>query len=186
MTAGATLDPTLGPTFFKTDRLHVRRFEESDLDALATINRSPVVSRYVDDGKPLSRADTVRWIKTSRANVSRFGYGTGAVVLRSTGQLIGWAGFARGADPTDRDDEEIVYGLDEPWWGKGYGTELITALVFYGIKTLALPRLRATVYQQNLASIRLLKRQGFKLSESNYDGVQGVDLYVLDPSSAAP
>ena len=172
----STADPA--PVFFSTERLRFRAFEGSDLDALASINASARVSRFVDDGQPLSRADTARWISNSRANLARFGYGTGAVVLRRTNTLIGWAGFARGSDPEDIADEEIIYGFDEPYWGQGFGLELVTALVDYGFETLSMPRLRATVYRANTASARILTRLGFRCVEQDYDGEAGIDLYV--------
>ncbi|MEM6707879.1 MAG: GNAT family N-acetyltransferase [Pseudomonadota bacterium] len=178
--------PTAAPHFFSTHRLTVRGFELSDFEDLARINASPTVSRYVDDGKPLSRDDVARWIETSQENLARFGYGTGAVIHRSNGTLIGWAGFARGPDPSDRSDEELIYGLDEPWWGQGLGTELVAGLVRYA-KRLAIAPLRATVYRANHASIRVLERHGFVRAEADYRGDRGIDLYVVpEPAQRTP
>ncbi|MEM1434764.1 MAG: GNAT family N-acetyltransferase [Pseudomonadota bacterium] len=162
--------------FLTTPRLLFRVFEDTDYKALARISASPSVSRYVDDGEPLSAANTRLWIQRSRANVARFGYGTGAVLLRSSGELIGWAGFARGDDASDPDDEELIYGFDEPFWGQGYGTELLAGLIRYGFEQLQLGKLRATVYRANRASVRLLERQGFKCTQRDYES-SGIDLY---------
>lgn len=166
--------------FLVTPRLTLRPFSIDDLPELARINASPTVSRYVDDGQPLSYADTERWIEKSRANLARFGYGTGAVTLRNTEQLIGWGGFARGPNPANSEDEELIYGFDEPYWGQGYGTELVAELVRFGLETLQLEQLRATVYQQNLPSIRILVGHGFVLQQSDYGSMPGVDLYRRD------
>ena len=110
---------------FQTPRLQFRPFEPEDLDELARINADEETSRYVGDGRPLSREETGRWIENSRANVARHGYATGAVVMRETGSLAGWAGIARPGDGT----EEIIYGLDRPLWGQGLGTELLRGLM---------------------------------------------------------
>lgn len=166
--------------FFVTPRLALRAFRLDDLPDLARINASPTVSRYVDDGYPLSYEDTQRWIEKSRANLYRYGYGTGAVILRETEQIIGWGGFARGPLHQNSEDEELIYGFDEPFWGQGYGTELVVELVRYGLKTLQLTQLRATVYRQNVASVRILTGQGFRLEKSDYRLEPGIDLYRRD------
>ena len=83
----------------------------------------------------------------SRINILQFGYGTGAVVEKVTQSLIGWAGIGRPAD--DNGLEEVVYGLDSPYWGLGLGNELLAGLVRWSKETLGLQELRATAYPQN-------------------------------------
>ena len=134
---------------FETERLLYRRFELDDLERLAEINADAETSRYVGDGQPLSRELTRQWIESSRENVARFGYGTGAVVLKETGELIGWSGIAR----PDEGGEEILYGLYRDFWGKGYGTELLQGLLLWARQILSLGELRATVHRRNEASI---------------------------------
>ena len=100
---------------FETERLIFRTFELDDLETLARISGDEETSLYVGDGGPLSFEDTWQWIENSRRNVREHGYGTGALVLRETGELIGWAGIARPGDGT----EEIIYGFDRAYWGRG-------------------------------------------------------------------
>lgn len=161
--------------YFVTTRMIVRPFQPQDLPALARINADPEVSQFVGDGQPLSEQQTQQWIETSRSNVAQHGYGTGAVVSRNTGELIGWAGIARPPD----DEEEVIYGLDKPWWGEGYGTELLLGLICWCKEELGLHALRATVDEGNSASIQMLKNQGFNLQDSCYQGEQDVHLYLL-------
>jgi len=165
---------------FETLRLRFRRFEPDDLNELARISADPEISRFVGDGEPLSRADTRQWIENSRGNVERFGYGTGAVVLRDDGRLIGWAGFAR----PPGEPEELIYGLDRPWWGQRYGTELVDGLCAWALGTLGLTEVRATVNPANTASIALLTRRGFRLADDCYHGEPETHLYVLSRGEA--
>lgn len=160
---------------FETARLSFRVFEPEDLEELARINADVETSRYVGDGEPLTREQTRQWIENSRRNVAEHGYGTGAVVLRASGALIGWAGIARPGDGT----EEIIYGFDRPYWGQGLGSELIAALIDWAVGTLGFTELRATVHPDNAASVAMLERQGFNLAEVAYDGDPEVSLYVL-------
>ena len=159
---------------FQTERLEYRTFEAGDLEELARINADVLTSRYVGDGQPLSREVTGQWIENSRRNVLEHGYGTGAVVLRETGKLIGWSGIARPEDGS----EEIVYGIYRDYWGQGLGTELLAGLLDWARKTLKLREVRATVHRDNAASIAMLERQAFALAEDCYEGDPETQLYV--------
>lgn len=160
---------------FETPRLCFRSFEPDDLDRLAEINADEETSRYVGDGEPLNRALTRQWIENSRRNVAEHGYGTGAVVLRDSGELIGWAGIGRPGDGT----EEILYGFHRDYWGRGLGTELLAGLVAWTRDVLGFDEVRATVHRDNAASIAMLERQGFALAEDCYDGDPETLLFVL-------
>lgn len=155
-----------------TERLHVRPFDPADAERLVEIFSDPMVARFVGDGSALDRVEASDWIANSRANLARFGYGTGAVVETQSQRLIGWAGFAR----PEGGLEEIIYGFERGAWGTGLGTELFAALVEFGAVQGVSP-LRATVDQRNLASIKILKRKGFELSVRDYRGEAGCLLY---------
>ena len=163
-------------TFFQTENLVFRRFEWSDVAALVRISADKKVSRYVGDGQPITAVDTGHWIEKSRANIERYGYGTGAVVSRASGDLVGWAGMAR----PDDGPEELIYGLDASVWGQGWGTELLEGLLYWARESLAKVELRATVYPANTASIAMLVKQGFTLEDNCYLGDDNSWLYVLD------
>jgi RimJ/RimL family protein N-acetyltransferase len=163
---------------FETRRLLFRSFELEDLDRLAYISADATTSRYVGDGQPLSRDLTRQWIENSRQNVDRFGYGTGAVLLRETGKLIGWSGIAR----PDEGGEEILYGLYRDYWGKGLGTELLDGLLEWAWQTLTLDELRATVHRDNAASIRMLENAAFVLVDDRYDDDPDTLLYISLPA----
>jgi len=162
---------------FETKRLLFRSFEWSDLDRLAEISADAETSRYVGDGQPLSRELTRQWIENSRENVERHGYGTGAVLLRDSGRMIGWSGIAR----PEEGGEEILYGLYREHWGQGYGTELLAGLLAWAWRELALGELRATVHRKNDASVRMLESAGFVLADDRYDDDPNTLLYISLP-----
>ncbi|CAN7260801.1 GNAT family N-acetyltransferase [Bosea sp. LjRoot90] len=153
----------------ETARLVVRPFVQADAPPLVTLFADPAVHRFVDDGQPLTPDVAALWVERSAANLEHFGYGTGAVVERASGELIGWAGFARPGDGS----EELIYGLRRASWGR----ELLAGLVAFaeerGIKPI-----RATVDPNNSASIHLLRQAGFVLAEPGYRGDAGSDLYL--------
>ncbi|HEV2502379.1 MAG TPA: GNAT family N-acetyltransferase [Mesorhizobium sp.] len=156
----------------ETPRLTIRPFVPTDAAALVSVFSDPDVARYVGNGEALSLEDAELWVTRSGENLKRHGYGTGAVIARSTGQLIGWAGFARPKDGP----EQIIYGLTAANWGRGFGDEIVQALIGVagerGIATVM-----ATVDQANTKSIRLLEKRGFRLRDRNHGGDSEVHLY---------
>jgi RimJ/RimL family protein N-acetyltransferase len=58
---------------------------------------------------------------------------------------------------------EIGYWLGCPFWGKGLMTQAVGAFVRYAFRELHLRRLTAHVFEENLASARVLEKNGFKL-----------------------
>jgi ribosomal-protein-alanine N-acetyltransferase len=156
-----------------TARLVVRPFVLADASLLVSLFADPEVHRFVDDGQPLAPDIAALWVERSAANLARFGYGTGAVVERASGGLIGWAGFARPDDGT----QELIYGLQRANWGRGLGKELLAGLVAFAAERGISP-VRATVDPDNRASVHLLRRAGFVLAEPSYRGDARANLYL--------
>lgn len=164
----------------ETPRLLIRPFTAVDVPVLVNLFADPQVARFVGDGEPLSIDNAVLWVRNSTQNLARYGYGTGAVVRRTDGEMIGWAGFARPEDGP----EQIIYGLGATHWRRGYGRELIEALVRFA-DSRGHPFAWATVDPANTGSLRLLDHMGFRLVERAHGGDPGSDLYQrLAPNDA--
>ena len=69
-------------------------------------------------------------------------------------ELVGVIGFR--ADPPS-----IGYWVGPPYWGAGYATEAVQALVRHLFDTRALPALDAVVFMDNAASVAVLRKAGF-------------------------
>ena len=150
----------------ETARLHIRPFEPSDVPTLVDLFADPMVSRYVGDGEAMDAETAALWVQRSCENLARFGYGTGAIVQKIGGHLVGWGGFSR----PEEGQEDIIYGLARRIWRRGYGREVLTALVDHSEQVLRQSELRATVHPANAASIHLLETTGFSLAAAGYGG----------------
>ncbi len=144
-----------------TDRLLLRGFEESDFAAVHRYASDLEVVRYMDFG-PNSEEDTWSFIQRALASQQaeprkRFGL---AVVLKSEGRLIGTCGIYVSAS---KDHEaEIGYVLARDFWGRGYGTEAVGALISFGFEQLGLHRIVSTCRPENVASSRVMEKSGMR------------------------
>ena len=73
-------------------------------------------------------------------------------------------------------DTEISYQLLPEWWGKGYGTEAVGAIVTYALTVMNLPRVVAETQIANIASCRLLESIGMRVERTveRFGAKQGI------------
>ena len=163
---------------FETARLCVRQLEDGDADDLFAICRDPVAMQWMGDGQPLTFEQCQRWIAVSQRNYATHGFGASAVELRAAPGLIGFCGlvFAAGSSTP-----EIIYGFGRRWWGQSYASEVVPAMLRYGIETCRLARILATIDPQNLASCRVVEKAGMRFEglEPEPEG-QAIRVYAIE------
>jgi len=59
-------------------------------------------------------------------------------------------------------DKEIYYLIGQDYWGNGYATEAMTALIHYYFTTIKLEKIIALAKPENIASNRVIQKLGFK------------------------
>jgi len=57
---------------------------------------------------------------------------------------------------------ELIYWIGKPYWGLGYATEAVRAIIIFAFNRLKLHRVYASVFQQNMASSRVLQKAGMQ------------------------
>lgn len=142
---------------FETERLLVRHFEPSDLDAFAELCADPEVMRYVGNGTTLFRGEVAHWIEVCRTKYATRGYGTSAVFERETGNFIGYCGVVRAPDSNF---DELIYVFHQRAWGKGYAAEAGKAMLEYVFGRSSLTKIHATIHPDNLTSQRVAGKLG--------------------------
>ncbi|WP_342511982.1 GNAT family protein [Sporosarcina sp. FSL K6-1522] len=101
--------------------------------------------------------DEIRWYK------SIYDEGTGirwGITLKNSGKVIGSCGFLNRLRKHYR--AEVGYELSKAYWGKGIANEALEAVVKYGYQHFQLERVEALIEPANLASQKLVEKQGFK------------------------
>ncbi|MCO5177702.1 MAG: GNAT family N-acetyltransferase [Thermomicrobiales bacterium] len=150
---------------FRTARLRVRPWTASERDVAAAfaIYGEPEVQRYLFSGP--ADAD----IEVTRAWLTRFvaeadptaATGSWAVELPGGGAAIGTA-ILKPVVMNGVEDIEVGFHLARSVWGRGYATELATALLSYAFSTLPVSRIISFAHPDNAASRRVLVKAGFR------------------------
>ena len=143
-----------------TERLLLREFVLEDVDALALVLSDPETMRYYP--ATLDRAGVAEWIRRNRRRYVDAGHGLWAMVLKSSGELVGDCGLTRQAvDGTE--EIEIGYHVRRDLWGRGYAPEAARACREYGFGRLGADRLISLIRPENLASRRVAEKTGLSL-----------------------
>jgi RimJ/RimL family protein N-acetyltransferase len=145
----------------ETKRLHIRQFQDSDLESLWAYRNDPDVARYQGWDVPFPRERALEFIaemKAKEPNV-RGEWFQAAIEERSSGEMIGdTAYFLKMDDP----QAYIGYTIARPHWRKGYGFEAADRLLDYLFGERVLHRVIAITDVENVPSFSMLNRLGFR------------------------
>ena len=109
-------------------------------------------------GAPRSSIDESRQkLEWQIVHHERYGFGTCAVDLLSTGETIGAAGLQH---LEGGPEVEVGYRFLKAHWGHGYATESARTSIAYGFEELGLDRIVAVALPENRASRRVLEKCG--------------------------
>ena len=115
--------------------------------------------RYIGHAGPLTRAQATERLERYVRCWQEHGLGMFGVRLRDQPMPVGWAGL----QPLSGTDEiEVGYAFGKSAWGRGYATEVASALVQWGFEALGLERIVAVASPENAASRRVMDKLGMR------------------------
>lgn len=152
------------------NRIDLREFQISDLDAIYNITLQPEIAEYLPDwiaGKEQRREWLIKYeipenrafvesIPKIGANILRM-----AIVLKETNEVIGWI-VSGNKDEVPEPNREVGYGISNKFTGKGYATEAVKLLSSFIFENTDTEELIAIVLPRNLGSNRVIQKSGFK------------------------
>lgn len=146
----------------ETERLILREFVEEDWQAVLAYQVDPLYLRYNhwSERTPESVREFVGWFLKQQRQDPRIKYQL-AIVLKSTGQLIGNCGVRM--DEVNSVQADIGYELSSKFWNHGYATEAAQAIVDFGFSHLGVNRIWADCVADNAGSAHVLEKLGMKL-----------------------
>jgi ribosomal-protein-alanine N-acetyltransferase len=153
-----------------TSRTVLRPFANKDFDTLKTLLHEPDILRYFSTQSPWPDEKIRNYITYQHAHWSERGYGHWAMVLRETGQVIGWNGLEF---LFDTNETEIGYLLSRDSWGQGLATESSRAVINFGLTTIGLNEIIGLTHPDNIASQRVLEKSGLTFTRrASYFGME--------------
>jgi RimJ/RimL family protein N-acetyltransferase len=142
----------------ETERLRLRMFRDTDLDAYAAMSADPEVMRYLGStGQPLTRPEAWRQMAMFLGHWALRGYGVWAVEERASGTFVGRIGLF---NPEGWPGLECIWTLARGAWGKGYATEGARRALEYAFTELGRDHVISLIRPANVGSIRVAERIG--------------------------
>lgn len=143
----------------QSERLILRPWKHTDLEAFAQLNADPRVMEYFPS--MLSQNESDDLAQRISAKLEEQGWGLWAVSIPNIADFIGFIGLAR---PTF--EAHFTPAIEVGWrlafdhWGKGYATEGAKAALKYGFETLKLEEIVSFTAVQNMRSRRIMEKIG--------------------------
>ena len=154
-------------TYFKeipeleTKRLIFTAFSRKDMPNYFEIIRDNEVQKYLGGGVSVfdKEPHISNWLRNVNDRLlSRKLVFTWCIKDKETRSVIGridLGGFVR------KRAAEISYHIARNYWGNGIATEAVSKVTEFGINELGLKRIQGLVRKENLASICVLKKNGY-------------------------
>lgn len=160
----------------RTDRLRLRRYDESDVDNVFRLIGDPQVMRYFPSVYDRDRAQKI--VNDVLAAYDELGYSVLAVERQPDGAYVGQIGLLDWKDVDDRPDIEVAYMLAPEAWGRGYATEAARACRDWAFAHLDVDRLVSYIAIANAPSIRVAERNGMSRIKRLDENRFGIPIYV--------
>lgn len=161
---------TTSPTL-TTKRLLIREVQDSDWAALNQIISDPEVRRYMHIGAwetPEGRRGWFEWCIANQMDRQGGNYNW-VIVLKSSGEPIGWLGIGDSDRKEREGDRSMGYMIARDHWGRGHMTEALVAVLHYEFGTLDVLRVVANCETDNFASARVMEKAGMRFVRTLYD-----------------
>ena len=135
-----------------TERLMVIETSKDDIDLILKMDKQEVTQRYLGGVKNKSREERLEFLSRKKNSLT---------VLYNNNR-IGFVGLK-----INDDIAEISYIFDYDYVGRGYCSEVVKVLVDIAFNKLNLNKVYAYTKNENIASIKVLTKNGFIKKDSN-------------------
>ncbi|MBK1897602.1 GNAT family N-acetyltransferase [Chryseobacterium paridis] len=148
----------------ETERLILRKLEESDAERLFLLDSNPEVVKYVGTPPQTDIKESENVIKMIQQQYTDNGVGRLAVIEKESNLLIGWSGlkFITKEINGYNNIYELGYRFMPEFWGKGYAIESARATLDFGFNDLNREIIYACAHNENDGSNHILKKLGFE------------------------
>lgn len=155
-------------TYLQTERLTLRRFGADDADLLIELDGDPAVMRYLSGGEPTA-PELVRGrdLPSILAGYDRWAgeFGLFAAYEKEGGAFVGWF-CLRPEREGPLDEAELGYRLRQAAWGRGYATEVSSALLTKAFTDLDVRLVWGATMALNRSSQHVMEKVGMAVTQT--------------------
>jgi len=145
----------------QTERLNIRRVEESDSAFILKLLNEETFIKNIADKNVRSHQDAIHYLRDGPiSDYTKLGFGQYLVSLKDSDTPIGMCGFLK-RDVFEYPD--LGYAFLHEFWSKGYAMEASEAVLNDGHKNHGLNTVVALTSTENSGSNNLLQKLGFSL-----------------------
>ncbi|WP_288459232.1 GNAT family N-acetyltransferase [uncultured Chryseobacterium sp.] len=150
--------------YLETQRLILRKFEETDAERLFLLDSDPEVMKYIGVPPLSDITESENVIKMIQQQYLDNGVGRLAVIEKETGLLIGWSGLKLITQEINGYNNiyDLGYRFIPEYWGKGYALESAKASLDFGFNDLKAETIYAHAHSENEGSNHILRKLGFE------------------------
>ncbi|NNM58754.1 MAG: GNAT family N-acetyltransferase [Legionellales bacterium] len=166
--------------FLETKHLILKAPELSDFPDLIKLRSDADVMRYIGkNGATQTQQEIAQFLESAIAYQAKHGFGFCSVFEKKSENFVGQAGLCHLGFDENQTEIEIAYRLHKDYWGKGYATELVRALIEWGFEHLPVKKLIAAIHPENIASKRVLEKVDMLyIGKKHYRNIE-VDYYEI-------
>ncbi len=178
----------IGTAQIESDRLILRRIDQSDLDYFIAIHADEDVARYIGAGNPRPKAETEQWFSDIQASYENSDLGQLMVLRKSDGMRVGRCGLSDAALERNATEgvirkgwffssqaphgteleylPELGYTFGKENWGQGYASEAAGCVYKYARSALNFPKIMSVIHTDNKASLGVAQKFGVQFVDS--------------------
>ncbi|MBY0357701.1 MAG: GNAT family N-acetyltransferase [Candidatus Obscuribacterales bacterium] len=147
----------------ETERLVLRDFHPHEWHRVQKFASTEALSRHLSFGEIATESGAQSYVKKALADAGAFFRSSYKLAVsikpdNNENELVGscWLDM----DSDDHSMASIGYFVACEYWGKGYATEMVAELIRFGFQELKLRRLYANCDADNIASRKVLEKNG--------------------------
>ena len=163
-------------SFIETQRLSLSVPTSADLLHWQAFFSNPEMVRHMPfQGSPEEYAK--KSLDRAILGFQKHGFGIASIREKNTGCFMGRAGLFHFSHDETQEKIEIAYGLLPLYWGKGYATEILQEIKAWAAQNLSQFPLHALVHPENIASKRVLEKNGFAYLKNLVEDAVEYEMY---------
>ena len=147
-------------TFIESERFIICQPLIDDITYWDELHSDPDVMKNL--GGIRDSQTSSEWIQADISHFKKYGFCLGSVFIKSDMQFVGRAGVVHLFYDDQRPELEIGYALLKKYWHRGFGTEIVKAIIDWSMLKYFDIDLVALTSPDNEASLNLLKAIGMR------------------------